>query len=781
MKKFNFLLSLASLGLILSSCGGGDNPAHEHRWGTPHYVWSSDNSSCTAERVCELNSSHIDKETVSSNYEVTIEPTTTSDGEGTYTASFSKDYFLTQTKTVVIPPIGHEHTYSEKFEFDSTHHWHPSTCGHDVISGKAEHQFTSVTEEGKTTYTCSTCEYSYSVGGDKFLEYKDNPDLVRLYPELNAALKAFLANRSFTMEHSQVYENEQYCDTYSYKPAVVYVNGSISTTMKFAYKDYESEIFFTGEAYLLLDPVLAVYEVSSWAELTQNQEKLMYLSSTIRSALYNAGDIYEVIAPIDLTQCVVKNGKVMLTEGMHIINAEYYDEANEQYFISASDGNKTQCQYIVPDNYMVFQCIDQKYSILEQFAFYASRWSDYETNHITYDPETHSYDREYWGSGASRFDMRNVCPIVVEDGAITSLHGMSITKIGSTTITSSKVPPVCSHSHGTHQFWFNEDYHADYCDDCGKALTRHQHNINNSHDFCVECGHFSSGLSNTGFDQYFSEHEELNEMRIYINPNTGKKYMYLYETPMPVSSGFEGKDGKFYRYFSSAPTDGVTSEVLKNSSDTIENSYLQSDFCIYSIRYNIDKITYNTTYSGITLENIPDDRISEAEYIMAHYFYTNKELVSKDTLETVYLFPNVHHPELTTSNTFTKVEYEEVYRKVNRIFLQSKYSGNTLTNYTFVKTTCSHCGQAIYGMIPNDGGEGTLLDCYGSPCAQRIGVMYTWESDYSDCTAALFLYYDGERTVILEEHGTVVDDEVSTITASFSNPVFTTQYYHYYG
>ncbi len=463
MKKFNFLLSLATLGLLLSSCGGDNpDPAHEHRWGTPHYVWSDDNSSCTAERVCELNSSHIDKETVSSSYEVTIEPTTTSDGEGTYTASFSKDYFLTQTKTVVIPPIGHEHTFSEEFEFDSTHHWHPSTCGHDVVSGKAEHQFTSVTEEGKTTYTCSTCGYSYSVGGDQFLEYKDNPDLVRLYPELNTALKALLANRSFTMEHSQVYENQQYCDTYSTRPAVIYVNGTVSSSVKFAYKDYESEGIFTGEVYLLLEPVLAVYEVSSWDELIQNEESRLNLTSYIWNTLYNAGDIYGLISSVDLTKVAVKNGKVMLSEGIHIKSSEFYDESNEQYYIVMDDGSKTQSQYIVPDNFYAFQTIDQKYSVLEQFNLYASKWADLESNHIVYNPETHSYDREYWGSGASRFDMRAVCPIVVEEGAITSLHGMRVTNIGTTTISTSKVPPVCSHSHGTHQFWFSEEYHAEY-------------------------------------------------------------------------------------------------------------------------------------------------------------------------------------------------------------------------------------------------------------------------------------------------------------------------------
>ena len=61
----------------------------------------------------------------------------------------------------------HEHTYSSSWTHDSTYHWHESTCGHDVVSGKTEHTFkdevTSATYEsgGYTTYTCTLCGYSY--------------------------------------------------------------------------------------------------------------------------------------------------------------------------------------------------------------------------------------------------------------------------------------------------------------------------------------------------------------------------------------------------------------------------------------------------------------------------------------------------------------------------------------------------------------------------------------------------------------------------------------------
>ena len=64
------------------------------------------------------------------------------------------------------PP--HEHTYSDQWSHDSTYHWHASTCGHDVVSEKAEHTFTDVVTQptyeagGYTTHTCNICGYSFT-------------------------------------------------------------------------------------------------------------------------------------------------------------------------------------------------------------------------------------------------------------------------------------------------------------------------------------------------------------------------------------------------------------------------------------------------------------------------------------------------------------------------------------------------------------------------------------------------------------------------------------------
>ena len=61
----------------------------------------------------------------------------------------------------------HEHTFDDKREYNDTYHWHSSTCGHDVKANEERHNFTSTVtdptyeEGGYTTYTCSTCGYSY--------------------------------------------------------------------------------------------------------------------------------------------------------------------------------------------------------------------------------------------------------------------------------------------------------------------------------------------------------------------------------------------------------------------------------------------------------------------------------------------------------------------------------------------------------------------------------------------------------------------------------------------
>ena len=61
----------------------------------------------------------------------------------------------------------HQHTFSSEWSYDQTYHWHKPTCGHVVISDKAEHTFgewqikiqPTETKPGRRVRQCSVCGY----------------------------------------------------------------------------------------------------------------------------------------------------------------------------------------------------------------------------------------------------------------------------------------------------------------------------------------------------------------------------------------------------------------------------------------------------------------------------------------------------------------------------------------------------------------------------------------------------------------------------------------------
>ena len=69
------------------------------------------------------------------------------------------------TKDEVIPALVDAHSFSDKWTRDSESHWHASTCGHDVVSGKEAHSWDEGTitvepthsTEGLMTFVCTVC------------------------------------------------------------------------------------------------------------------------------------------------------------------------------------------------------------------------------------------------------------------------------------------------------------------------------------------------------------------------------------------------------------------------------------------------------------------------------------------------------------------------------------------------------------------------------------------------------------------------------------------------
>ena len=77
-------------------------------WSDPTYVWSDDNTTVTATRIYQPDTTLIETETVDTTVVYTIEPSCTESGMGNYQAVFRNPSFETQTsESEVFPALGH--------------------------------------------------------------------------------------------------------------------------------------------------------------------------------------------------------------------------------------------------------------------------------------------------------------------------------------------------------------------------------------------------------------------------------------------------------------------------------------------------------------------------------------------------------------------------------------------------------------------------------------------------------------------------------------------------
>ncbi len=95
-----------------TACGhsytDNETSAINHSWSVS-YEWADDYSTCTATRTCANDAAHNADVYATVSYEVTADPTCEDAGEGTYTADFTGDWAVDQTKTVVIASTGHNY------------------------------------------------------------------------------------------------------------------------------------------------------------------------------------------------------------------------------------------------------------------------------------------------------------------------------------------------------------------------------------------------------------------------------------------------------------------------------------------------------------------------------------------------------------------------------------------------------------------------------------------------------------------------------------------------
>ena len=133
---------------LLSACN-----QHTHDWGEVTYTWSSDNTTCTAERVCKSDESHKETETANSTYAVVTEAKCEEDGKGRYSVSFENEAFVAQSKDIVLNAIGHEWgaaTYV--WADDNSSCTATRVCAHD-----ASHKETETKNSTLVPITPATC------------------------------------------------------------------------------------------------------------------------------------------------------------------------------------------------------------------------------------------------------------------------------------------------------------------------------------------------------------------------------------------------------------------------------------------------------------------------------------------------------------------------------------------------------------------------------------------------------------------------------------------------
>ena len=176
----------------------------------------------------------------------------------------------------------HEHTFSEAWESNETHHWHPSTCGHDVISDKAEHIWDggivtkepACTEKGEKTYTCTVCDKTkkeeITASGHTFSEAWESNETHHWHPstcghDVVSDKVEHTGNPCTVCGYENIPEHEHSLEYHAAKPITCTENGNIeywecSGCHKY-FSDEQGETEITDK-----NSVIIVTEGHKWGE-----------------------------------------------------------------------------------------------------------------------------------------------------------------------------------------------------------------------------------------------------------------------------------------------------------------------------------------------------------------------------------------------------------------------------------------------------------------------------------------------------------------------------------
>lgn len=155
-KLLTFLLVGVNL-LSLASCDKNNEHIHEF-----NDAWSHDENYHYHKATCGHDEISDKSYHLFSDWEVTLNPT--EDNEGT---KERRCLICSYVEIKDVDKLPHTHKFSESWDSNSTHHWHSSTCGDNVVDQFALHSFSDwvVTlnptedETGVKERKCSVCDY----------------------------------------------------------------------------------------------------------------------------------------------------------------------------------------------------------------------------------------------------------------------------------------------------------------------------------------------------------------------------------------------------------------------------------------------------------------------------------------------------------------------------------------------------------------------------------------------------------------------------------------------
>ena len=274
-------------------------PATGHTYGEVEYTWSNDYGTCTAKRVCQNDTGHVETENATKITENIIKAATCEGvGKKTYTASFAS-FGPSESGVVAIPATGHK--CNDTWEHNETQHWKVcETCKENVNA--ANH--TDENSDG----TCDVCGYvttpdTYTVSGTVYTwdNTDSNTTRVRLYSSTTSE-----ADIKSDIQHDITGES----DTKIYQ----YDANEIGTPEESTSNRYTQSFEFTGVAN-------GEYKLAAWRPAYDISNKHYAYAVRITDVTVNGKDVTvdDDATKLWLYGDVTNNGKIEANDAANIL------------------------------------------------------------------------------------------------------------------------------------------------------------------------------------------------------------------------------------------------------------------------------------------------------------------------------------------------------------------------------------------------------------------------------------------------------------------------------